>query len=528
MPGVGTGTGQWRGRNAIAAPPIWRGMGQSMRMVEGFNGGANRATTSRIPIHSPVPFRYLRLVFPVFRPTGASIADTLFAGPQAVLRYQAGLEYPYAQATSGIAPRIPVLFDGATHAVYDAASWNPAGGVIVSDVIDMGRMIPAGSPVGIWTTAELPAGSYNNALPYGWVASNFVQRFIGQVMATTALTLTGGGVADFALTSPTITAVGAAQAGVTGVVMPCMALVQTTAASRCVALIGDSKMKGIGEGNIGSGSLGDVWGDAQGNRGMAERGFYRNTPGTTVFNLAQGSDGFRFQYLANAFRYRLQVLALGNPTHAVLGYAHNDLPLTTLAPAWAAGATYVRGSAVTVTGAGVYACTQGGTSAGSGPGPSGTGTGIVDGGCQWSYLDADQSGEGLRVAVMKARAIEVARMIRAASPGIRVIGLKAEPAVSLVANGGASPAIDQTVLAGFGGATSRRGRWNAWLDTPQAKQMLGLNGMLNTSALIEFQGAGTSKWDHAGLANRYTSDGIHPNSTGYEAIAGAVTPSLVA
>lgn len=54
--------------------------------------------------------------------------------------------------------------------------------------------------------------------------------------------------------------------------------------------------------------------------------------------------------------------------------------------AWASSTVYSVGDWV-YNGANVYACTVGGTSAGSG-GPAGTGTGITDGGVTWDYVDA--------------------------------------------------------------------------------------------------------------------------------------------
>lgn len=277
---------------------------------------------------------------------------------------------------------------------------------------------------------------------------------------------------------------------------------------------------GVGEGGAGSGVISDSWGDAQGNKGLFDRGIYRNAPATTLVNLGKGSEQLEYASKPLAMRYRLQMLALANPTHIVNGLIHNDLSDTTQSPTWLASTAYLIGDTVRVTGQGVYVCTQAGTSAASG-GPTGTGAAIADNSVVWAYISNDQSGEGLRVWRMLGHAYAVNRRAREAAPAAKLLGFCAEPGVTLVANGGADPATEQTVLGGFGGPTSRRGLWNVLIraDDP----LLQIDGYIETNAAIEYLGADTSKWDHAGTANRLTIDGVHHNSTGYEAVAAAIT-----
>ena len=167
--------------------PVWRGLGQAMRMVEGTTGGgSNTNILSRVPFYSPQPFRRLRPVYAVFRPTGSPIRDTLFQGNMAQMAFQGGLEYPYTLAVSGLAPRIPFSFAGVDTAAYDYSTWNASSGLIVGDAIDAGQVIPANTAFGIWSYAEVPSVLSSNALPYNWQGSNYINRYMGTSFSAAA------------------------------------------------------------------------------------------------------------------------------------------------------------------------------------------------------------------------------------------------------------------------------------------------------------------------------------------------------
>ena len=97
--------------------PSWRGVGQAMSIaVQGFAGGSNWSNTTRSRHYSNASFCRFRVVLPTFYPAGSNpIADTNFPTNY---NFQVGFEYPYTNATTGISPRIPVTFNGATSTSY--------------------------------------------------------------------------------------------------------------------------------------------------------------------------------------------------------------------------------------------------------------------------------------------------------------------------------------------------------------------------------------------------------------------------
>lgn len=495
------------GSMEITAKPakIWRGLGQAMRMVEGTTGGgSNTNILSRVPFYSPQPFRRLRPVYAVFRPTGSPIRDALFQGNMAQMVFQGGLEYPYTPAVSGLAPRIPFAFAGVDTAAYDYSTWNASSGLIVGDAIDVGQVIPANTAFGIWSYAEVPSVLSSNALPYNWQGSNYINRYMGTSFSATARR-------GDAHTAASISAVGTTQTGASQMFCPVALLIEVLDGTECVVVLGDSKGKGVGEGNAGSGAFGDVWGDEFGRKGIFERGIGHNHPAWLSVNIAQGSDGNKFQYVAGSMKYRLELLSLCNPTRIINGFAHNDLTQTATISNWVTATTYVRGDSCVVNGQGIYACLHGGTS--GSVAPSETGNAIADNDVVWAFLTSSVTGETQRVMQQFSHMVEVNRQLRAAAPTALLYGFAAEPGVTLTSGGG-NPDTEQAVLGGFGDATSRRGLWNTRVR--ELDPLLGLAGYIETNPYVEYQyPVQTSKWAHGGVANLLTKDGVHENSYGY-------------
>lgn len=405
---------------------VVRGIGQGMRIaVQGFDTANIRASTYRARRYANVAFRYYRVVIPVYYPAGSSpIMDTLFTGASAVLRFQHGLEYPFTPALTGLAPRRPTTFTGATYVQYDNATWDGSTGYLISDRMDAGQVVPKGAFWGCWTTTELPV-SAANAIPCHKNTSSYLNRYEGSISSANSQIAGYGGASDAALTATNITAASASQSGASRYFGPAMYLVETNGTSRHVVTIGDSLAYGVGEGVTGSGGYGDAQGSALGNAGYISRGLYE-VAGVDEVNLARGSDGDKFLKTPANWRYRREGLILANPTHVVAENIHNDVSagfsgatgIGVPVPSWAAGTTYAKWDPVVrATAGGTYIATQGGIS--SATGPTGTGTSI-DGTVTWAYVTGN-GGAGTSNTGYVALAASVGDQIRTAVPAAKLI-----------------------------------------------------------------------------------------------------------
>ena len=224
--------------------PSWRGLGQAMSLaVQGFAGGSDWSNTTRSRHYSNAGFCRFRAVLPTFYPAGSNpITDTNFATNY---NFQIGFEYPYTNAITGISPRIPVTFNGATSTSYTTTS-GPFG-YIESDVITLPTCVPAGAFFGLWTTIEVASGSGTNVIPYDYNASNYLQRYVGSTGSSSSLIAAGT-----ALVASSIGAYGTSQTGYSGgYFTPAMLMIDSTSTVPTVAVIGNSSAYGSGEGDLG-------------------------------------------------------------------------------------------------------------------------------------------------------------------------------------------------------------------------------------------------------------------------------------
>jgi lysophospholipase L1-like esterase len=479
--------------------------------VQGFDGGSMWSSMTRSRHYLNRPARYVRFVIPTFNNiavSGSTIKDVL---NESKFRYQIGVEYPYKKSYSNIPARKPVHFDGSTIVHYAGAT---GPGYIVSDIYDFGKILPAHTFFGLWTTQEnaLGAASPANSLPYqangceNYGPTGF-QRFQGGIASDTTSLVDAHAVLNQTFIHP----YGTLQKGATGSVFtPCMMLVLSDPRTPTFFSIGDSICYGIGEGGTGSGAYGDSMGSALGNAGYVARWIYEVLHYDNV-NLGRGSDGYKYLYESSNWIYRQNLLKLANPTHIVMQNSHNDIAagigaatllsdaqktyatikailpnipilqacctpdtLSVQQPAWAPATKYAAGAVVvTVTGSRYtpYRCKTAGISAASGTGPTGTGTAIADGSCVWEYY---------------------------------LLG---------------STSV-QRPSAGWGTASSARGKFND-LYVRATDSVLGNAGYIDPNPALEFgyqEGVPkteTSIYNATGAPCGYSMDGTHPNSYGH-------------
>lgn len=333
------------GRGGIGGLPVWRGNGQNMRnSIIGFAGGSNWSSCYRSRHYSNVAFRYARFVIPTFWSTGSPIVDTDLPNSYT---FQLGVEYPFTPAFTGIAARIPVTFNTANTVSYTGTG---PKGYILSDVIDFGAVVPAGTFFGLWTTVEnaVGASSASNSLPYQSSASNNYQsgwqRYTGNIQAASSLISAGT-----ALSASFITTVGTTQSGASFCVFtPCMMLIQCASQSRSIIGLGDSILDGVDEGATVSGISGDVLGSALGNAGCIAR-WVNETLNYNFVNLGRPSDRFSY-FSATNFKYRLQLIALCNPSHVISQAAVNDISFGASLPTLLANAKLFYAAVNVITG----------------------------------------------------------------------------------------------------------------------------------------------------------------------------------
>jgi lysophospholipase L1-like esterase len=484
---------------------VWRGFNQASRIaVQGFNNAAGRmARTCRNRRYSCVPFRRFRIAIPVFYLTGTPVADTLYSGAQAQLSFQIGFEYPYTPALSGLAPRIPVTFSGVNSTSYDNATWNPATGYILSDVIDLGFYVR--SFFGLWVTVELPTTG-TNVLPYTVNGSNFLQRYLGvNDSATSAIS------AGTALTATSIGAMTSAQAGGSNMFDPCVMLIEVPRNSRSAVTVGDSIAYGVGESVAGSGSFGDSMGSALSNSGFIDRGLYEYARINNL-NLGRGSDAARYASAPANSRYRMQLAALANPTHVICQLLHNDMSYTFTAATWNTATAYVKHTVLT-SGGNFYICTQAGTSGGGANPLSGTGQAISDNTCVWRYMGGSLGGAAQNGAYQVIGDLaKMLDLLRAAAPNAAIYQTTCTP--DAATTDAYATTLNQTPNTGYAASNSRRFNTNAKIRTPDAA--LGTVRVLDQNTLLEdgWPGSETGKWVVDGSANYAVFDGTHPNSHG--------------
>jgi lysophospholipase L1-like esterase len=527
MPGVGVGTGVWRRRTFGAGGVIataMLGVNQGSRIAtQGFNNGAGiRSRLTRAKKYSKVGFRYYQIVIPVFYPTGSPINDTLYAGAQAVLRFQHGIEYPYTNAVTGLAARKATTWAGLNYVAYDNATYDGITGYLISDVMDFGSVIPADAAYGEWLTVELPAGG-TNVLPWTGNGSSFIQRYEGGLESAASLITAYGGASDAALSNTSITGYTTAQTGAAQYFMPTITLIEAPASTKTVAVIGDSISYGVGEGAAGSASAGDTRGSALGNTGYVDRWLYESA-GLNAVNLGRGSDRLQYLKTPSNWRYRRNLLAISKPKIVIMQNAVNDISSTISNLSWTAATAYARFDVVVVGGGAAYLVTVAGTSGGVPPvAPGAIGDTVADGTCTLRYLGASASGNPWRRAMdILGRIAFAVDQVKQVLPSVKIV--QTIPTPSVTTTDSYATVVNQTPAVGWGDATtSIRGNMVTLLNDAAIRGILGIDAVIDPNPGVE-NAPQTSRWVVNGTAFYAVPDGVHPNSTG-AALAAAAIPA---
>jgi lysophospholipase L1-like esterase len=329
---TGTTGSTGSGSTTSSTSGVWRAMGQGM---QAFPAGANAPTglysvLSRVRSYSNSRFRYFRVVMPLFWvEQGPPIADAAFAQP---LNFQVGIEYPFTPALTGIpGKRTTVTWSGKTTLSSDGTGY-----YAISDVMDMGSIVPAGTYFGVWTAQENASGPGRTTTYGGLVPSNFMpDRYVGFQSSASASFIETNAVA----TATSVEGATSSQGGGGYLMTPAFFLVEDLDNKASVVLLGDSIMYGVGEGDSGSGSFGDSLGSQQANGGWAAR-WVDEELGLNHVNFSRGADAFQYLTDSNNWPGRQALLSIVQATHVLCGHGHNDLanPITKIVAD--AGSTY--------------------------------------------------------------------------------------------------------------------------------------------------------------------------------------------
>src|ERR1700685_3349127 len=294
---------------------VLRGCGQNMiGTVSQISSSGTWSNVYRSRNYSNVQFRYFKVVLPMFYTSGAPCADALFPNNY---QFQVGIEYPFNNSFSGIPARLQVTWSGNSTLSYTANTV----GYAVSDLMDIGSFVPAGTFFGIWTTSEnsaqtpaMPSQGVNPSDNYqaGW------ERYTGASYNNTSQIS-----ANTAFSASSIAAATSVQSGGGYAYGPAFLLLQHEPNYKSIFMQGDCIAYGIAEGAQGSSTYGDTLGSALGNVGYYPRWAFEKL-GYNLVNFGRAQDGFKYFSTTN-WKYRLQMLTLANPTHILCQYGTNDM-----------------------------------------------------------------------------------------------------------------------------------------------------------------------------------------------------------
>lgn len=417
---LGLGLGLSFGSGGGGASSVYRASGTGLRAdnVLISTGAAQWASSVRSRHYAPWAFDKIKIAIPLWYFTGAAV-ETLI--PEAY-DFQCAFEYPFVQSLTGLAPRNPFLFSGIE--TYSHNGVEPPLAYAVTDELMVGQTVPAFTAFGLHTTHECVAGRSggvtNKLIISGLGNSSFINRYEGGVNATTSLI--GSNQAKSGTSYGAFTS---AQSGVSFPLIPCMILIPHPTNAECWVVIGNSIEAGVGEGAGASGSYGDVRGDQYGNAGWASR--WLHGKGKSYVNFSKGSDGDKYRSLTGAMKYRLQGIALANPTHIMPGNPHNDLAGgVTAVTGWAATTGYSQYAVKLAGGSRYYMARNTGTSGATAP--TGTGTGIVDGSMIWDYIGTRVNGaQSDLAAAIVGLAMKVVDQMRAVAPSAKILPATCTP-----------------------------------------------------------------------------------------------------
>jgi lysophospholipase L1-like esterase len=476
----------------VDAPLVWRGVGQGMSLsIQGFSGASSDSRVTRTRHSSNTRFKSVRAVLQTKYVTGNPQTDQDLPYDY---DFQVAFEQGYTNAVTGIPERKLFKFGGNDSVEYRVSN-APTDGYIISDPLVLDNYVEGSELFGLWTTVNSIGGAWDT-LPYQRNGSNFIQRYVGADAGADLIA------SNAAKSATSITSTSTSQSGVSNYFSPIMLLIETDSTSPFIAIIGDSIGYGVGEGTPGSSTNGDALGDSFSSSGAIERPLYSEL-GFDGFNMCVG--GMSNKEMANAgdWPMRRALLALANPTHVINMNVHNDTSIGNFVLGRQKSQAYfvydVIGS-----GGNTYFCNTPGVS-GTVDNLTGTGDGVVDGTCVWTFIAANNSASAHTITNMTA----TNDIIKGILPNAPIFAMLGTPDAS--STDGWLTVVNQTAANRWGDATSKRGITNTIIS--------GLPSYLNVDYAIDPNIAlesspNTSLWVADGV-DVVTSDGTHPNSTGY-------------
>lgn len=493
----GAGLSLGTARPLASAVKVWMASNKgASQMIQGYDGtGGTRG--SRRPMKLPVPFRRARIAVPVTTPNPGTLADQFLPND---MKFAFALHPTFTDGAAGLpVPSVLPRFGGQRAAIYTAAGWDQNQMLIVSDIFDMGQVIPAGQEFTLIAAMQ----SAVNCPQTHTVQGQILQRWHKFSSAS-----------DLIATDE-IAARTAYQSFLTGLgettwVDNSYLIVETDeGAGSTILSLGDSQLYGRPY------DMGDDYGETGIiGRGLARRAFMH-------CNFGRGGDG-DFN-LADPTKWALRRKTMA-ALHAIAPFKQilhengsNDATKT-FNPAGKIDNVQTRyGTIASVAvGGGVpaalYMCVK--------EGVSGTAVlthqagDVADGGVIWRYWGPNGAIALQREAIASGNTANVLRLLRSEVANIPIWGWKILCRATS-ANGFIAP-NDQVVAAGWGDATSLRGRMNA--RKVLNPSVFGFAGIIDATPLLE-QAPDTSMWILGQEPNELMSDEVHPKDKG--AIRGA-------
>lgn len=485
-------------------------------LVENILGAAEVSRTFRShDIRYKIPVKRMKVVIACF--TNSSSATTVPARYdrqfQDDYRFQVAIERNPVAATTGIPAGRPLFtFEGSNIAEYFVADnvW-----YLVSDWMEFETTLEELEPFRFWTTVESRALAAGKIPVWGpKAASNFMQRYMGEVRSLSASLIDSGAAANAtALTNLPASTNSGTNSGLT--FGPCMALVETDAGIEFVSDFGSSFTAGFGEG-FGTASTTNIapfntFGDAYGSPfwsafGWIDRAVLEETIHQMSVRASKPSQR-GWEVVAGAAAGRLELLRLANPSVVIPGMLTNDLGETTTVTARATNTAYAKYADV-LSGGRSYICLHGGTSSTTlatlPDRPI-----VYDGSCVWWRIGTF-TGTGQQGPRVIATIMQVNDLLKQYVPNAKLLGQLPPPRTTSTDNW--ASAANQTPVLNW----EANGKESVVYNFMKANfKAMGFDGLIDPNLAGEDAATPntTNIWvTESGVAQATTYDGTHVTS----------------
>lgn len=467
-----------------------------------FNGGTNVFSRTHRSVHQHnVEFDEFRIPIPCFYTDANGIEQLL---PEDY-RWQVGFEENFLEGNANIPDRPNLTFGGLGIFEYKASD-PPPKGYVWSDWFRCANTVQPGQKIGFWMTIEAVGGG-DNKIPYYRNSSSFnTQRWIGTISSANVSQIDN----NSALTAKSVSLALTTQTGGSNYYAPICMQVKTSSSKKFIAILGSSIPNGVGEGNVnGSGTYGDAFGSAKGNRGFAERGIMEEAEQQIALQLSKG--GRTLQDLKNKdnWKYSWNLLQESNADNVINGTLRNDLARADVVPSRVASNPYVKYNIVRANGNNTYMALNNGSS-GSATSFAKTGKANIDGGLVWKHMQGAIVSTSGQMPIVIADLIQVNNLIKEALPNAKIHPFLPTLGISSSSDQYTTLA-GQTLQIGF----ELNGKRNAVYSYIMANLLeLGFNGApIDICPIIE-DGAPntTNKWKVNGTPYYLSHDGTHLHS----------------